>query len=846
MVRRHTRGAPVPDERLRVESVNDWFTCTLCVRDPNTWELDIPRADPEQEGTWEVLLAVGNGYFATRGAAPERVADGTHYPGTYVAGVYNRLTSLVEGQPREDESIVNIPNWLPVTVHGRDGDLLDPMVARISHDHRLLDLRRGMLHRELHVENATGERTLIRQQRFASMQHPHLAYMRTTVVPVNWSGLLNVISWTDGTVKNDNVATSRTLAKQHLAIREAGHAEDGSCVLVAETVQSQLRIAIVTRTHVAGSSTPTYFTRSGKVGGSWATGVVQGLPLLIDKSVAIYTSRDHAISEPLIAAQRALDSAPEFSDAQRAHADEWRHIWNQMRLEVQGRKSSDVPGLDIQRALNVHLFHVMQTLSRHTSDIDVGVPARGLHGEAYHGRVFWDELFVFPFLNLRMPELTRSLLMYRYRRLPEARRLADRVGADGALFPWQSGSDGREETPNHLYNPRSGSWMPDHSLLQFHVGLAVAHNVWHYFQVTGDVEFLAAYGAELLVEIARFWSARAEYDGASCRYHLRGMMGPDEFHDGYPESPGRGIDDNAYVALMTSWLFSTTLHVREILGGHHTDDLWQRLAVDPDELERWDALSRQLYVPFMPNGLLAQFEGYERLQELDFGAYVSRYGDIGRLDLILAAEGDSTNRYKVSKQADVLMLFYLFSAEELQAIFSRLRYQFDPTSIPPTVEYYLQRTTHGSTLSRVVHSWVLSRGDRRASWHLLCDALRADIDDMQGGTTREGIHLAAMAATADLLQRCFSGLQIRADALHLHPQLPAALDCLTFDMRYRGHRLTIKIAHRWVRLTSHPGMAEPITVVVDSRSRRLSSGGSAKFVLRHRGGPARTSREGKG
>jgi trehalose/maltose hydrolase-like predicted phosphorylase len=263
----------------------------------------------------------------------------------------------------------------------------------------------------------------------------------------------------------------------------------------------------------------------------------------------------------------------------------------------------------------------MGLLSRHTADLDAGVPARGLHGEAYRGHVFWDELFVFPLLNLRFPELTRALLLYRYRRLPQARLLAHQTCAAGALFPWQSGSDGREETPEWFYNPRSRRWMVDNSRRQYHVNLAVAYNVWQYYQVTGDVDFLAAYGAELLVEIARFWAAIAEHDPAADRHHLRGVMGPDEFHDGYPDRPGAGVDDNAYVAVMTSWVLARVLDTHRVLGGHHTEDLWQRLGVTDAELRHWDHLSRRLHVPLLPNGLLAQFTGYGDLDELDWDAY---------------------------------------------------------------------------------------------------------------------------------------------------------------------------------------------------------------------------------
>ena len=174
------------------------------------------------------------------------------------------------------------------------------------------------------------------------------------------------------------------------------------------------------------------------------------------------------------------------------------------------------------------------------------MPARGLHGEAYRGHIFWDELFIFPVLNLRLPTITRSLLRYRYRRVVEARRAAKLAGYSGAMFPWQSGSDGREESPELHLNPRSGRWNPDPSHRAHHIGIAVAYNVWQFYQVTGDLAYLIDYGTEMLAEIARFWVSRAAYDKERDRYSINGVIGPDEFHSGYPDRPFEGIDNNAY------------------------------------------------------------------------------------------------------------------------------------------------------------------------------------------------------------------------------------------------------------------------------------------------------------
>jgi trehalose/maltose hydrolase-like predicted phosphorylase len=825
-------------------------SCSLCTLPASEWLLTSTRIDAAEEGTWEALLTLGNGYLATRGAAPEAAADGVHYPATYVAGVYNRLDSEVDGRARCDESLVNLPNWLPFTLRADDGPWFEPDTWRVMHNHVTLDLRRGLYLRELVVEDPRCRRTHIRQERLVSMDRPHLLCLATIITPRRWSGTLQVRSLLDGRVRNDNVADFAALAKNHLTEPVTGHHGD-ICWLVTETSQSRVRIAVAARTTLDHGDVQRREVRAPRrAGHEWTVPAKAGVPVTVDKTVAIFTSRDNAISEPVDAARRELLDAPDVPSLRAAHTLAWEHLWQRLHLSFHADRH-DEQEVAARRAVNVHLFHVAQTLSRHTADLDAGVPARGLHGEGYRGHVFWDELFVFPLLNLRFPELTRALLLYRYRRLPEANRLAREVGGAGALFPWQSGSDGREETPEWFYNPRSRRWMADNSRRQYHVNLAVAYNVWQYYQVTGDIDFLASYGAELLVEIARFWAAIAEHDpGADC-YHLRGVMGPDEFHDGYPGSPGLGVNDNAYVAVMTSWVLTRVLDTHRVLGGHHTEALWQRLGVTDTELRHWDHLSRRLHVPFLPGGVLAQFDGYGELDELDWAAYRARYGNIGRLDLVLEAENDTTNRYQVSKQADVLMLFYLLSAEELTEVLHRLGHDFDPATIPAMVAHYLARTSHGSTLSQVVHAWVLSRGDRPASWRLLREALDADLADTQGGTTREGIHLGAMAATADILQRCYTGLETRGDTLRLHPRLPDTLTQLNFDLRYRGHWLRFHLTHDLVDIHARPGAAAPITIAVDDEAHVLHSGAHlrvrpARPPAADTGRPERAYAEGKG
>jgi alpha,alpha-trehalase len=250
--------------------------------------------------------------------------------------------------------------------------------------------------------------------------------------------------------------------------------------------------------------------------------------------------------------------------------------------------------------------------------------------------------------------------------------------------------------------------------------------------------------------------------------------------------------------------------------------------IGDEDLAQWADVSLRMYVPFH-DGVISQFEGYEDLEELDWQGYRDRYDDLQRLDRILEAEGDSVNKFKASKQADALMLFYLLSADELYDLFDRLGYPFAPEQIPRTIGYYRARTSHGSTLSAVVHAWVLARGNRDQAMQYFDQVLASDVADIQGGTTAEGIHLAAAAGSIDLLHRCFTGLEIRQDRIAVGPLWPKSLGILAFTFRYRGHRLRLSVIGRSATLSSEPGDGAPVVVECRGRTQTLIAGKTVEF-----------------
>ncbi|MEV7085484.1 glycosyl hydrolase family 65 protein [Streptomyces sp. NPDC093085] len=821
------------------------------------WEWTYEGYDPGTERVREALCTLGNGYLATRGAVSECPAGPVHYPGTYAAGCYDRLVSTVAGRRVENEDLVNLPDWLPLRYRvrpegGPPGRWLSPDSPHLAAHRRTLDLRHGTLTLRSRYSGPAGHRLTVEQHRLVHRGDPHLAAHRTSFTADGWSGAVEVESRLDGDVRNAGVERYEALAQRHLtdwrtgrddsggsgdhggraggAGDRAGGAGDGAGTggdtvwLSCRTGDSGIRIALAARTRAPDHPGLGIRTRPAErqTVQTLLLPVTNGRSVAVDKTVALYTSRDRTVGGPRRAALAAVRNAPDFPELLASHHRAWESAWRQAVLEAPGEAG---------RILRLHLFHLLQTLSPHTAELDAGVPARGLHGEAYRGHVFWDELFVLPYLNLHFPEVSRGLLGYRYHRLGAACRAAGATGRDGAMYPWQSGSDGREETPALHLNPRSGRWLPDHSRLQHHVGSAVAYNVWQYCQASGDTTFLYTRGAEMVLQIARFWASAATWDPVLGAYHIPGVMGPDEYHDAYPGAAAPGVDDNAYTNVTAAWVLARALDISRALPGPRRRRLFERLRIDPSEPELWEETAHRLHVPYH-DGVISQFAGYGELAELDWDGYRARYGDIRRLDRLLEAEGDTVNRYQASKQADVLMLGCLFSPAELAALFRQLGHRLDDDTWRATVDHYLRRTSHGSTLSALVHAWVLARVDRDAAWTYAEEALTGDVADVQGGTTGEGVHLGAMAGTLDFVQRGLTGLETRDDALWLDPAPLPQLSKFRIAVRYRDHGdIDLRFRAQRVRIAVPASAQAPVRVVLAGRAHAVAPGTARWLAL---------------
>ncbi|HEX2109234.1 MAG TPA: glycosyl hydrolase family 65 protein [Rubrobacteraceae bacterium] len=793
------------------------------------WTFAYDSFDPDKEGLREALTSTGNGYFCTRGAAEWADADGVHYPGTYMHGGYNQETTIMAGRPVLNEDLVNLPNWLVLRLQIGD-ELINPTeVELLSYRHEL-DVRNATVVRVVQFRDRAGRETTLLSRRFVSMADMHQGAIEWTIRLENWSGRVSVISALDGRVMNRGVERYRQLEGRHLEPDLTRAIGPDIIALRARTRHSHIYIAEAARTRVYGehevvSVGRDLYQTDNYIQETLTFDIKEKSPVRVEKMVALYTSRDNAIKEPLGNAIKAIGRYLPFAEAFNHHARAWDELWSVCDVRV--------PKDDrVQLLVRLHILHILQVCSPHTADLDAGVPARGLNGEAYRGHVFWDELYIYPFLDFRLPEITRELLMYRYRRLDEARAAAREAGYRGAMYPWQSGSDGKEETQVVHLNPRSGRWDRDLSHNQRHVNAAIFYNIWRYYQATEDYEFLLAFGAEMMLEIARFWSSIAKFNPDRGRYEIHGVMGPDEFHEKYPDSEEEGLRNNAYTNVMVAWICETALEVIERLPERRRRSLCAKIGLSEDEIQTWEDMSHKMFVPFHGDGVISQFEGYEELEELDWESYRAKYGNIQRLDRILKAEGDTPDRYKLSKQADAVMLFFLFAEEELRRLFERLGYEYAADTARKNTAYYEPRTTHGSTLSFVVHAAILADLDPKSSWEMFTTALESDVGDIQGGTTREGIHMGVMAGALDLIQRGYVGAEIQDGVLSFTPKPNERLNGLSFRLRFRTMPLEITLKEKSLLVAPHAdGLGRTIEIRVGDKSWEIKDEETYAFTL---------------
>ncbi len=800
---------------ISIKKIENWFEKGI---EKNAWSIDYYNYNPETEGIREAISTVGNGFIATRGChATEKDGPEEHYPGVYLAGIYNKPPSDVHGKNIYNNDLVNNPNWLltEIEIEGDKLDPLNPDDCEIIDYHQSLNMKDAVLSQDITIRDRKKRDTRISVKRFSSMDNMHLACQKIEVTPLNYDAKIKISSFIDSDVKNNNVARYRQLKTRHLKTIARKKIKE-ALFLHAKTTYSKHDIIYHARHNYSENGKPKktpkkLVLRKGAIGEELTIKAKQNNIYSLEKLVSIHTSRES--KEPKKQGLLTIKQAKDFSSCLVMHKVSWSSIWKKADIEIKGDIYS-------QKVIRLHIYHLLSTASPHSQNIDSGIPARGLHGEGYRGHIFWDELYIIPFFVTHFPEIARSHLMYRYRRLPGAERYANSSGYEGAMFPWQTADTGEEETQEIHYNPNNDSWGPDLSRNQRHVSIAIFFDFWLYYHITGDEDFTKEFSAEVMMEIARFWTSITEYDKKDKKYHIRGVMGPDEFHEKPPRSKKAGFTDNAYTNVMVSWLLKRASEIAEIAK--------DEMQTPYEEIKKWNEISNNLKVN-CKNSIVEQFDKFFSLKELDWKAYRKKYGNIERLDRILKAEGKSPDSYKAIKQADFLMLYYNLPVNTVTDILRNLGVNIkDPVSfMKKNYSFYEKRTSHGSTLSKIVHGIISSYMNKEKESRMFFDeSLRSDISERERLSTKEGIHTGVMAGTIDFIYRRFAGLNYREDILKLNPKMPKEWKCISFRMLHRGIWYDITISQDKIEARS----SKRSKIKIKNKEIRLSPGKTRKVI----------------
>lgn len=725
-----------------------------------SWTITEKYFHSQQMPFYETILTIGNGYLATRGTFEEGYPDES--PSTLIHGIFNHHPAdLVP-------DLANTPAWfaLDITV---DEEPFGLDKGQVLGYWRQLDLRNGVLRRQVLWQSPKGQVIRLDVERLASMADPHILVQRVTLTALDPVAELRL---------NARLDTSRALNQAYTATGHqpvshwgdeiTGQPAPGICWWQGHTNQSQYTVVMAQQVDANQPDVEwAALTTENGPGSGVAVNLAAGEHLILTRYVSVATSRDSddVRAYALDKLQAAVAQGEQAILAN--HQQVWAKLWQDMDIQIEGDEFA-------QLAIRFVTYHLLIAAPRHSDQVSIG--AKTLSGPSYKGHVFWDtELFMLPIFTLSRPDIARNLLMYRYHNLAGARRKAQEAGYRGAMFPWESTDTGEETTPRWTLPDAEGNririWTGDNEL---HISSDIAYAVWQYWRWTGDDEFMARHGAEMLLDTAVFWASRAEWQAEAGRYELSQQIGPDEFHE--------NVDNPVYTNRLVAWHMHHAIQTLDWLRAHDpagAEALCSQLGIDDELLARWQDIAAKMYIPHdEERGVLEQFEGFFERELVDVQAYRPRTRN---MDVILGHA--RTQASQVIKQADVIMLIALLG-DKLG----------DREALLRNWETYVPRTAHDSSLSAAIHAWVAAQLDLvDEAYTFWVEGAGIDLENNKDNVG-EGIHAAACGGLRQAVLFGFAGLHLDEHGdWQLDPGLPPWWRSLAFTFYHHGQRQTVRI-----------------------------------------------------
>jgi trehalose/maltose hydrolase-like predicted phosphorylase/beta-phosphoglucomutase-like phosphatase (HAD superfamily) len=769
------RSAILQQPKLPSGEDQTWSRRMLQPTSDPRWRLFAPPYDRKVEGQIESELALGNGFMGMRAVLPFATPGGQRR--AYVAGLFGDPPD-----PVVTPVLYSAPIWLNLKLT-IDGEEVTPQSGKLLHEDRTLDMRRGLLIESLVWRTHQGNVLRLQTGRLVSQAERALSLGYAEVLAEKSADVTLAAS----------VSRDESSFPLELAERKEG----------ADTWCTPQRLHWVAITHdaaveVQGELLQPTITEEGMV---WPWRASPGHVARFTQLAVIRRGDGEQGAETSRAAVRAArQSILEKGTAALldAHVRAWEQRWTASDVVVEANPTA-------QRAMRFAIYHMISAADPEDDRVSVG--ARALTGMEYSGHVFWDtDLFLLPFYTYTWPEAARAMLLYRYHCLPGARDKAKQYGNRGAFYAWESADTGEEATPKGVIGPDGREVQYHVSTSAIHISADVAYAAWNYWQITGDDAFMRDAGAEILLETARFWASRAE-PGTDGVYHLRAVIGPDEYH---PD-----VDDNAYTNHLARWNLARAREAVEwmqVRWPRQWSALQRRLQLVDEELQDWREIGDKILKGFNPaTGLLEQFAGYSQLEDIDLPFLeASITPPAASIDLVLGME--RTSKTQIVKQADVVMLLAL------------LWDSFTPEVRATNFAYYAPRCSQGSSLSPAIHALVAARlGEMAHAEDYFRRAAEIDRRDVRRNTSL-GVHIATQGGLWQAAVLGFAGLSAHPDGLRLDPHLPSQWPALQFAACWHGSRVRVRLQERTRTMTTVLEEGPTLVMGLGDQKRSLQPG----------------------
>jgi len=729
------------------------------------WLVNEDGYNQGQQGMFESIFTLGNGYLGVRGCLEEN-PEGS-YRGTYIAGIFDKSESFVN-------ELVKAPCGVDFSVWAGDHKFSVDRDDVLSHK-RVLDMRKGVLHRTTRLKDSEGRVLRLEFRRVVFSHQVHGSVTLISVTPENFSEEIRIISGLNGDVVNRGYHPHERIKHFNLVSMERP-GEKTPMYLEMETRQSRIRVALASST--VFDNPPAEVMRVNRIYGEkiseeYVFHAEKGETYHFTKWVTIYSSREGYEKQLQATTTDTLhDLLHEGVDYHlQKHLEFRERQWEAADIRIEGDGIA-------QKGIRFNIYHMLIAKPHHDPQACIG--ARFLTGEGYKGHCFWDsEIFLLPFYIYTFPKDARNLILYRYFTLEGSFENAKALGYRGAKIAWESADTGIEETPSYFVRTDGTLNKIFNAEEEHHIVSDVVYGVFNYVNATDDKEFLFNHGAEVIFQTARFWLSRVEW--RRNRYEIRKVIGPDELHE--------HVDNNAYTNYIVSWHLKKAARLyrdMQVKAPDALNSLKKKMGLSESEVEEMQNTSDKMFLPVDEDTeLIEQFEGYFSrkdcmIAELNADGLPICPGDVDRI---------SIDRTQLIKQADVVLLLYLLP---------RL---FTPAVTKENYLYYEKRTLHESSLSLCINGIMgLEVGENQRAYEYFIRNSHVDLNNVYKNTG-DGIHAAATGGAWMMLFHGFAGIKTGQGSLRFNPRLPDRWRSLELSFMWRENVLKVRITHDDITLT---------------------------------------------